>query len=269
MKNEFKTPRKGKKGAKQNIRSPLKVMVKKLVSAEIHKEAEDKYCTTYQSTYPIAQQFNQGITAMTDFKELLPIVFQGSKMNQRVGNKLSPKSLVVNFTITATGFPFGNSSDLLWARLFVLTHKSYKDYTSLFAQGTPNSLLMVDGENFTQANGYSNDENWRVNRRQWTVIKDKVFKVARGFGTLPQAGNAVAWSGDSIYVAPSTTHRFTVRIPCPKELLYKDATTNTCSNFAPIFGLTYNMPQATTTPSPPQDYRLQVAYVSHFVYEDD
>lgn len=266
MKGKFKAPR--KRAAKAKTMTNL---VSALVKKEIHKSAEDKYVTVFQSTYPVAQLVTAGIPTMSDFKEICPIITQGSKMNQRIGNKVLPKSLVLKVTLTMTGSSTTNSSDILWGRLFVLTHKSYKDYTSLFANGNAGSLLLTDGENETYYKGYPGDENWRVNRRLWTVHHDKTFKMQRGFGLLPGAANPTPYIGDQIYTSPLCQQHFTLKVPCPKELLFENSTVASATNWAPVLGLGYNLPQQNPTvfPASGSDYRIAMSYTSHFVYEDE
>lgn len=253
----------------------LSAPMKKAIDALIHVKAEDKYVTAYQPTYPLAQTYTANINSAADFKIILPNILQGSAMTQRIGNKITPKSLVVNFTLTMTGSPTTNSSDLFWGRLMVLTHKTIKN-PGLASAIDPASLLLVDGENTTSYKGLPGDENWRINRRNFTVVSDKRLKFQRGFGTLPQAANVVPWIGDQIFPSPLCQHHLTVKVPCPKELIYQTATGSVPSvnqqptNFFPFFCFGYNQPNELTVPVAGElDYRVAISWTSHFVYEDE
>lgn len=267
MKNQYKQPRKGKKvtGSKA-----LAKTVTALVKKEIHKSAEDKYVTKFQATYPIAQTKTAGLNSINDFIDLMPYIPTGNAANERVGNRVTPKSLVVNITISMTGAPTTNSADNLLARLFVLTHKTYKDSASFYADADPTTLLMVDGNTLVPYKGLPGDEHWRVNRREWTVHCDKVLKCQRGFGLLPQAANPTPWIGDQIYLSPNNVHRVTVKIPLPKEFMFVNDTTVQPTNFFPVLAIGYNSPQESTVPTMGEmDYRIAVSHVSHLVYEDE
>lgn len=265
-----KIQRKGKKNVGRVNKTAAKAITA-IVQKELHKASEDKYATAYNATtYPIAQQYTAGILTAADFKPVLPPVYQGVKMNQRVGNKLTPKALVIKFTMVMTGAPTTNSSDVLWGRLFVVSHKSLRDHSSFSALANPSTLLLLDGENEVAYKGIPGDNNIRVNRRQWTVHADKLMKFQRGFGTLPQAANVVPWIGDQIYTSPLCTHQVSVRVPLPKELLYKDFNEQFPTNAYPTFAFGYNSPGESTVPTNGEmDYRIAVSYTSHFDFEDE
>jgi len=249
-----------------------------LVKKELHKELEDKYAVLANAApaSPFAQTFTCAIDANSKCYPVLPQVSQGSGDFQRVGDRLTPKSLVVKFTMTCSGSPTTNSSEQLWGRLFVLQDKSIRNMTALQAiagvqPGTPISTQLIDYGNGLHGayTGQPYSNNFRVNKRQYRVYHDKLIKFQRGYGTLPQAANPVAWVGDQIYTSPLATHQMTLRIPCPKVLLYSAEADIWPSNFAPFFCFGYQDPQALTTHLEAEmDYRVAISWVAHFDYED-
>jgi len=245
-----------------------------IVKKELHASAEDKYATLYntQAGYPLPQTYTSAILYGSDFHPLLPVVNQGVGGNLRLGNKIAPKALVVKFTLTMTGSQTTNSSDQLWGRLFVLKSKSEQYTPRITSTINPALLLDISGGNTQTYNGFPTDNNWMVNRREFTVVKDKLIKFQRGFGTLPQAANIVPYIGDQIYTSPNATHQLTVRIPCPKTLVYANNGDQYPTNFAPFFCFGYNAPQGpynTTPETHEMDYRIAINWISHFTYEDE
>ena len=250
----------------------MKKTVTALVKREIHKSAEDKYATDYNlpngSNAP--QQFTTKIAFPYDFKPIIPATIQGTKGLERVGNKITPKALVLKLTITMTGAPTTNSSDQFWGRLIVGTHKSYKYRPTFNSNVVPSTLLLAQGGVTQIYDGSVNSNNWRINRKEFSIVKDKLIKLQRGFGTLPQAANVVPYIGDQIYTSPNATHQVTVRIPCPATLVFSDNADQYPSNFCPFFAFGYAAPQGPASGEGGEmDYRVGISWVSHLDYEDE
>lgn len=267
-KKKTKTRRPAKKTkAVAKLSTPMKKAVRKL----IHEQDEDKYVSirNLNENYPFPQTYTAGVAVLNP---LLPPIEQGVTVNTRVGNRIVPKALIVKFTITLTGAPTTNSSEAIWGRLFVLTSKSQKDTQYLYSTVDLQQLLL-DGSatsttGFRPYQGQPDDNNYLVNKRAFNVVKDSLIKLQRGFGTLPNAGNPVSYIGDATYVSPSMQHQITVRVPCPKTLIYSDNDDLYPTNFAPFFCFGYNMPMQTNPGNAEIDYRVAINWMSHFTYED-
>lgn len=272
----FKKTRRGK---------GLKGFVKSVVKKQLSKEIERKYALiTNQGTSTSRnppQTFTSSIVDTTSVYPLLPQIAVGLATNQRIGDVIRPKSLVVKITLTANGSPTTNSSEQLWARLFILRDKSIGQTSNLKGTatqpGTPVGTELMDyGDGTSGAyEGLPGDNNYRVNRRQYHVYHDKLIKFQRNFGLLPQAANPTSWVGDMITNSPLATHQLTLRVPVPKTLRYDNGTgpylsTNWPNEFAPFMMLGYNMPQQMTFPIPtaPVDYRVSMSWVAHLDFTD-
>jgi len=247
----------------------LSAPMKKAVRALIHEDVEDKYtlARNTNANYPAQELYTAGIVTSSDFRPILPVIAQGDGLNDRIGNQIKPKALIVKFTITATGAPTTNSSEMIWGRLMVLQAKNCKYTSQLISTVSANNLLDL-GSAAIAYTGSPGDNNWRINRRQFTVTADKLLKIQRGFGTVPKAGNVVPYIGDAICVNPLSQHQVTVRIPCPKTLKYMDDAEVYPQNFAPFFAFGYNMPNQVNPGAGEIDYRVAISWTSHFTFED-
>lgn len=262
----------------------LKGLVKSVVKKQLSKEIERKYAViTNQGTYlarNAPQTFTSNILDTTSVYPLLPPITVGLENNQRIGDVIRPKSLVVKITLTANGSPTTNSSEQLWARLFILRDKSigqtYNLKGTAVQPGTPVGTQLIDyGDGTSGAyQGLPGDNNYRVNRRQYHVYHDKLIKFQRGTGTLPQAANIVSFVGDQVYTSPLATHQLTLRVPVPSTLKYDNQggilASNWPNEFAPFMMLGYNAPQQMTFPAPstPVDYRVSMSWVAHLDFTD-
>jgi hypothetical protein len=242
------------------------------VNQLIHASSEDKYAVDFNEAVGASapQQFTSTIKQVSDFKMVMPPIAQGIDGYSRIGNKITPKALVLKMTLTCTGAPTTNSSEQVWGRLFIGTHKSYKYRPTFVSNVVPSTLLLNAGGSTFAYSGDVNSNNWRVNRKEFNINKDKLIKFQRGFGTLPQAANVVPYIGDQVYTSPFATHQLTIRIPCPKTLVYATNTDQYPSNFAPFFAFGYCAPQGPITgDNGEMDYRVGISWVSHFDFEDE
>jgi len=254
----------------KQLTKPTVALVKAVVKKVNDAALEDKYVTQFIQTSGYPRYLNAEILGTSaDLFPLMPQILQGVDSNNRVGDRIRPKKMRVDFTMSCNGEI--NSSWLLQTRLMVLQDKSIKDTNALLPNpgvqpGTPvgTDLLNVGGglSGFTGAPG---GIMTRINRERYTVIKDIHKELINGAGLGPILPNS--WGGVQSFVSGAQCHKFSVVIPTPAVLKYAKATDSFPTNFAPFFVLGYAQPDGNAASSSIQS-RVAINYVVHFDYED-
>jgi len=242
----------------------MKAVAKKV----IRDQAEDKYITRFAQTSGLPRYFNGMITA-SDIYYLLPPIIQGTASNQRIGNKIRPTRLRVDFVLTVNGAFDANL--LLHTRLMVLRDKTINSTLELIPlpgtqPGTPVATELLDiGGGTSGFNGEPGLIMARINKERYTVIRDVQKEVCSGSGLTPQASNSFA--GTQTFVSGAQAHRFSVVIPTPKTFNYSLETDQYPTNFAPFFVLGYAQPDGNALNTNLLS-RIALNYLVHLDYED-
>jgi hypothetical protein len=254
-----------------NSKAPTTALVKAVAKKVLSDQLEDKYARLIPPTESgVPVYFNANISANSECYPVLPQVAQGTNSNERIGDKIRPKRLRVDFVITANGSY--NSSQLNQVRLFVLQDKSIKDLEALRDSiveqrtGTPISTELLDVGG--QTNGFFGNPDQvmsRVNRNRYQVYKDKVCEVIAGLGQTPQATNL--YLGTQVFVSDKQCWKFSVIIPTPVLLHYSQNDSVWPTNFAPFFCLGYVQPDGNAAPDSILQ-RIAVNWYCHLDYED-
>jgi len=160
----------------------------------------------------------------SDWVYPLPPINQGTAENERIGDRVRPKALIVkchvSFGATTGGFPTIKCS------LFTLKHKKYTSQSTLAANiSTDGVLMLMDGDGNTAGyDGTLRASQYKVNTDLWTQISRKDFTLSKD-AAAPTQG--------------SCFREFTIRIPCPKTLVYTLDTDLLPQNFCPAMALGY------------------------------
>jgi len=229
---------------------------------------EDKYAAIQIGGGGMPIYFNAAITSNQEVYPLLPQIIQGTNSNNRVGDKIRPKKLRVDFVITANGqIP---SSQLNQVRLFVLQDKSIRNSNALRdvvgAQiGTPIATALIDKAGVTTGfDGTPSSVMFRVNKERYMVYKDKVYEVLSGLGLTPQPPTNY---GTQTFVSGQQCYKFSVVIPTPATLNYSGSLDFWPTNFAPFMCLGYCQPDGNAAPDT-LTLRVACNWVSHLDFED-
>lgn len=242
----------------------IRAVAKKVVGDQL----ENKYETRLSQTSGYPRIYDCQITS-NDIYPLMPAISQGVASNERTGDKIRPKKMRVDFTLTTNNAD--TSSLNAQVRLLVLTDKTIKNSLELppivgTQPGSPvgTELLQYGGV----VAGYTalpSDDMARVNTERYSVIKDIHKELIKGAGTGPLPANS--FIGTQTFVTGLSTHKFSVIIPTPAVLKYSQATDTFPTNFAPFFVLGYVQPDGNAGPSNLLQ-RVVLGYVVHFDYED-
>jgi len=269
MKAQWKKPR-ARKAKKAMAKKPTVALVKAVAKKVVSDALEDKYQTRLLQTSGYPRLFDAGITSVFP---LMPVINQGTESNNRIGDRIRPKRMRVDFTVSAN---YDLSSSLVTnVRLMVLQDKSIKDTLALppstgVQPGTPISTELL--QYATQVTGYTatpTDDTARVNYERYTVIKDIHREVLKGYGIGPNViSNGLI--GDQTFVGSQITHKFSVVIPTPAVLRYSQQLDDYPTNFAPFFVLGYTNPGGFTgnTPDNWLSQRIACNAIVHFDFED-
>lgn len=158
---------------------------------------------------------------------ILPAISQGQGYNQRIGNRMNPTSLIVNGAVTFNDYGEGFVGVPLRVVVMVLQAKQVRD-TNLLPTPTISQLL-DNGTGGTSWDGSTVNSFFPVNTEEFTVLAKRTFKLS----DITQEN------------AKCMSQRYTMRIKCPKQLMY-EGTGNYPTNFAPFIVLGWARDDAVT-----------------------
>jgi len=285
--------RRARRPAKRPIRKAKKVAklskpMRNAIVKVFHQNVEDKYAAVYPgaggainpgapwSGNPGAPIFETpnivNTVALSTLYPCIPPIVQGSGTFQRIGDKISPKTLVMKFQMTVN--PAVVPVEDLVARLFVLTDKSIKDtnnlITTVVQPGTPLDTQLFDNGDGTYVGftGTPRDLLQKVNRARYTVHHDRMIRITKGQGDLGYIANV--YQGNMTFASSAMSHEFTLRVPLPKTLNYAQGNFNYPSNAAPFWCVGFVQPSGDGSAAQlvALNQHLLVNYTSHFEYED-
>lgn len=254
-----------KKAKVPKVSAPLKLAIKRAVKAAAPEEV--KYITTWNGQTASADvwgiNYNSFMTGATN-EGIMPAIAQGTGVGQRIGNKINPKRLTVDFWVCPANLT--SSVDMI-ARMVILESKNIRDGAAATAVGLTEVL------NFGQAqgsfNGYTSHLKAPLNTNLFKVHSDKLIKFNKAEGNGPTLSNA--YTGN--VVAPTSSNNlvhYRVNIKLPKTFTYKDAGDIFPEGFCPFFNCGYAVPQyinGTDTPDT-SILRLCVQWNVTFAYTD-
>lgn len=230
-----------KRGADQRLATIGKV--KKL----IHASSETKFAGMLFNGLK-----NQGITVgATDTLQLLPQIANGVDDNQRIGNRINPRGLLINLAIEfrrdadPEEYPNGTT---IYPRIMVLSQKSVSDWAPLSAGGADVGKLLDHGQGEHGFDGTLQDYMSPINKDAFVVHKDIKTMLC---------SNSVE-TGAVVMVS------YKIWVKTPKQLTYNDGQVYP-KNFAPFmcigFARSDNQLLAGSV--------LGVHYTSTLYYEDE
>jgi len=273
---------------KVNKVAKLSKPMKKAIVQVLHKQQEDKYAAIFPGQGGVVNPGApwSGIAGAPIFMTpnilnnpglstchpLLPSIVQGVAAFQRIGDKITPKSLVVKFSITVN--PAVVSVEDLVCRLFVLSDKSLKDTSQIVSSpvnpGTPIETELFDNGDglYVGFVGKPRDITMRVNKSRYTVHHDRLIRIVKGQGDLGNIPNT--YQGSMTFASSAMSHELTLRVPLPKTLTYAQNNFQYPSNSAPFWCLGFVQPSGDGTANQvvSLNNHILVNYTSHFDYED-
>jgi len=213
------------------------------------KRIEDK-----QIIFPMEVRVHHNSTITpADLDAMLPIVSPGVGDFERVGVRISPKSLVVRGTIYIA------ESDMdinrpIEVRLLGFTQNDIRNCASVSSVNTGNLLRGYSGAT-TDYDGTLSHQILPLNNKLFKKIFDKKIKLSEQY-----SGGV-----DSPADVRTSAYHYSFKVKCPKVLKY-DGTDNYPNNFAPFMAVGYCYLDGTA----PESVLANVYNDSHchLIYED-
>lgn len=229
-------------------KKPSVSAVKKIVQGMITKNEETKNTVRLLENYVL---HNSPILG-NDWTYPLPPVTVGTGEDERIGDRLKPKALVVKLHVAVNSALAGVGFKPVKVRVHVVKHKKFTSQAQLALNMPVDGLLLLDeGDgNIGPYDGTIENSQYSLNTDLWTAVKTLNFTIAKD-NTAPTTGSAF--------------REFTIRIPCPKTLVYT-AGALLPENFCPAMAVGYcyvdgSGPDIVNTP-------IMVYARSYFTYTD-
>jgi len=171
----------------------------------------------------------------TDCLRLIPNVVQGIDDFNRIGDRIAVNSLKLNGTVRVNITRLGGTAILptdVRVCIYVLQHKLYKDYNTLYSSNNFQQLLDNDEGGTERFNGIPINETMRVADQYYQVCAKKIITL-RYAGVTSQGGGAAGL----LSVANShnwyATYSMDLTKNLPKVLKYPES--QAASSLAPEF----------------------------------
>ena len=250
--------------AKKAVRKNNTKIFKKKVMAVIKSEAEDKAMVINPDPYLI----NPSLALASDLKAIVPQLTLGTSNNQRIGDRVRGKSLIIRGHLELNSGVNVQNSDgptRVVVRLMVLSDRVNSEYASPITNPPVGFLSqLIDygtGQNIIDGmiGGATNLRSMYlpINRDAAIVHYDKLVYL-----NAPRVYNNTALQLTG-FDYENTIKMFKIKIPCNKQLKYTDST-NYPKNFAPYICATFFQMNggANTTAY------VKLHHVVEFKYED-
>lgn len=277
-----------KAGVKKSPAKSLTKVQKTEVKRLVRGQAESKRTAWYQSfndgtstdratgfatNWGYAVQ-NNAITANnTDALRLIPQVLQGVDDFNRLGTRIQVQSLKMQGAIRVNLAQITENKPLdIRVVIYVLSHKIYKDYSTLYANN--NFLLLLDNQEggTVPFSGVPVNEGMRVADQYYTVHARKVI-------TLRYAGFGIATGPSTSSIANShnyyATYNWDLTKFLPKTLKYPELNSgqppefqNAPTNSNLFLAMGFVNQQGASNFGDPINALLQQTYVSNLTFKD-
>jgi len=287
MRNRRPRVRRAPKKPVRKVKALSKIQ-KNQVKAIIHGAAESKRTAWYNSfndgtvtsrangllaQWGYAVQNNLISANNTDALRLIPTVLEGTDDFNRIGSRIEVQSLKVQGVIRVNLARIGELTPTdIRVVLYVLSHKQFKDYNTLYSQNNFAQLLDTQEGGTINFKGVPLNEGMRVADQYYTVHVKKVI-------TLRYAGWFVTAGDGPVSVANSHNYYATYNLDLtkylPKTLKYPETNSgltpefqNAPTNAAPFLAMGFVNQQGASNFGDPSNAWLQQSYVSNLTFKD-
>lgn len=222
-KRATKRTRKSTKSKKTGKKLATKAYVKRI----LHKEAENKFYTTFASSQTVYTQVNSAPSTGAGLIKLIPPIPLGNSSGARIGNKCRVIKSSLDMVVTLK--PFNATTNAytpgIWVKIFI-----FKLKTSNIASGP----TLGEFQSFFQGNGANIpfqgsllDTVFKVNTDLFDVCKTKTMFLTSSSNSANGVPNATSWMFASGQNSKKVSFNLTKLLG---TLQYNDATTDSCTN---------------------------------------
>lgn len=156
----------------------------------------------------------------------------GNTSQQRMGDRITPKSLVVKGIVTLNQTQPTASNQPLYVRVIIAQQKDVKNSGNVFTNIDTSHLLhpAFDGTGNDQVpfTGATPELHYPINKNKFRVYMDKIIRLAP----------VVSQTSVEEHPRYTATYKYTFK-SLPTALTYDDGAGNYCNNFAPFVALGY------------------------------
>lgn len=237
--SKVRKPNLYKMAAARILSQPVKTAIVRAVRRANPEEV--KFATLFNSQMASNNRFGlwfNGSMDNTSCYNLVPEIPQGVNIGQRIGNKISPRKLVIDFWVTAANL--SNNLDFV-ARLLVLQSRKTKDAAAIAAASTVNLGALLDyGQGEKPFEGYTSDLSLPINKEEFTVMMDRKLTLDKTYGYNPAAANVYSSSAQG--QSQGIIRHIRVTLKCPATLHYALDANLYPDGWAPFFNAGYVVP---------------------------
>lgn len=237
----------------------VKRIAKRVAKRVVGRLAERKYATSTTGTI----SYNSSITSAADLTEIIPLVAQGNRSNQRVGTKITPKRLIVRGTIQANQTS-DNVLPPLEAWMYILRHKVKQNFANMDAGDT---YFLQGGSARAQFDGTFTNTALPIDYATYELVAKKRFRLQSAPPTaITSAPSNAALVALNSAMGPSGK-RFAIAFRPKGPFLYEeDDATGRCINRNYFMAVGYNYLPGRAPDV--VDTKVQVQYSTHLYYTD-
>lgn len=218
--------RKTKRAAKTK-KAGKKLATRAYVKRILHKEAENKFYTSFASSQTVYVQVNSAPSTGAGLIKLIPPVALGNNSSNRIGNKIRVVKSTLNMMLNLK--PFNATTNAytpgVWVKIWI-----FKLKTSNIASGP----TLGEFQSFFQGNGANIpfqgsqlDLTFKVNTDLFEICKTKTIFLTSSSNSANGIPNATSWMFGSGQNSKRVSFNLTKMLG---TLQYNDATTDSCTN---------------------------------------
>jgi len=176
---------------------------------------------------------NASITS-ADAINAFPTLLQGTNESQRIGNRIRVKTMHINGAVAINDYGEGVLPPLT-VKVFVLQPVGNRDASNLSASASYLPQLLDQGDGTSvDFDGSTVRSLYPINKDCYRVLATKTMKLG--------------WATNENTKVLSA--RYSLKVPCPKTIIYDDVSNQAPNNFAPIFVLGWSRDDGVGTPGP-------------------
>jgi len=259
-------PRRVYRKRARKVSKPIKLAIAKAIRAQAPQEVKmiTSWNNQFASTDVFGVAFNSYVTTGSNYG-LVPPLSLGTAVGTRLGNKVHPKRLTVDFWVNPANLV--GSADMI-ARLFVLESKNIRNGSPTAIAGIGMTEMLNWGQVQGSFNGYTSHLSAPVNKNQFIVHSDRLIKMNKAVGEGPTLTNG--YTGSTTAPTQNTLHHYRINLKLPKVFTYADNNDSYPEGYAPFFNAGYCMPISTAGTDVPDltVSRLLVSWQTTLYYTD-
>lgn len=245
--------------------------VRAIVKKEIHNNTENKYASVTVLPTQIPAYIGSNTSAGNIFP-ILPTILRGTNNDERVGAKITPRSLIIKGYVVLDLNDLSHDYDRVCVRLIAGFPKRFPKSSDALQE-----LIDHPDQNWTNRiintgavdspfDGTLQALQSPVNRSTFTVKAQKYLSLSR-----PRFYDAALVGSDGFRESVNTVKFFKMVIKCPKTINFDvEGNSGYPNNFSPVLCAGYTLMNGSSPgiPSATSPKPVQLSFTTRFQYED-